>query len=179
MQVRGSAQPLGKGGRKQHYRPAARCIAQAVGARIMGGKQRIELGPAGFHDLEVVRVRGQRLERRRGGRPLRAVQVEHAAHTEMTAIVFALFDVEAMEQLHLGAGDEARHPVGGAEDRARTQRHRFAGGMDHPRIGQVRRAGAIDKPGMHAMTTGLQRIGQRLQDGQRIAFGCKQQVLRH
>ena len=124
-------------------------------------------------------ARGQRAERRGGRRPLRAVQVEQAAHPEVAARVLALLDVEAVEQLHLGAGDEGRHPVGGAEHRARPQRHRLAQADHAHRRRQRRAGGAVDQPRMRGVPRGLQRIGQRLQDGQRVALGREQQVIRH
>ena len=119
VQARRRAQAFGEGRGEQHHRPAAGTGTQGLGQGVGLAEQRIELGPARFHDGEMPGFGGQRLEGPGGRRPLGAIEVELPAHAEMPAGVAAFFDVEAVEELHLGAREESGHVVGGAEDRPR------------------------------------------------------------
>lgn len=61
---------------------AAPIGGSGVPAAGVFGKQRIELGPAGFHDFEMPVLPGKLLEGPGGGRTLGAIQVEQATDVE-------------------------------------------------------------------------------------------------
>ncbi|MNV37573.1 hypothetical protein D3C71_1290990 [compost metagenome] len=178
VQVRGRAQALGEGGAEQDYRAAGSGRAQCRAGAAVLAEQRVQLGPAGLGHGEMAFARGQRAERFGGGRALGAVKIEQAAHPEVAAGAITLLYVEPMEHLHLGPGDERRHPVGRAEHCARAQGQRLAQvHVGHAR--QLRPGRAIGEPGRHRLTGRVQRLGQWGENGQRITLRRKQQVLGH
>ena len=179
QQHRRRAQALGEGRGEQHHRPPGRRRAQGGAGAAIVAEQRVQLGPAGLHHREVAQLPGQCLERHGGGRPLRAVQVEQAADPEVAAAIGALFHVEAVEQLHLGAADEGGHFIGGAEHGPRPQRHRPAH-IHRPhrrRQDQARRPPGQQR--VHPCPARVQSLGQGRQNGQAVTFGREQQVIRH
>ncbi len=178
MQVRCSAQPFGEGRAEQDHRPSLRRCPQCRTGPAIVAEQRVELRPAGLAHREVALARGQFLERCGGGRPLGAVEIEKTADAEMPARAVPLLHVEAMEDLHLGPGDERRHPVGRTEHRPRAQRQGlFQANAGH--AGQLGPGRAILEPGRHRMPGGVQRLRQWGENRQRIALRRKQQVLSH
>src|SRR5690606_27643893 len=69
--------------------------------------------------------------------------------------------------------------VGGAEHRARAQPYRLAHAYRAHRARQAQAGGASGQQRVHAVAAGVQGVGQRLQNGQPVALGRKQQVVRH
>ena len=180
-QVRRSAYALGEGGREHRHLSATRGMAHPLRRATILPEQRVQLGPARLHHREVAMFPGQPGKRHRRRRSLRAVQVEQPADAEVPALVGVLAGVEAMEQLHLGPGEERRYPVHCAQHGPWIQRNGRARvhhghGPRHalPRFGQ-----RTVEPGMHAITCRLQRLRQRLQDRQRVALTRREQHIGH
>ncbi|KAG1319420.1 hypothetical protein G6F63_014749 [Rhizopus arrhizus] len=83
-----------------------------------------------------------------------------------------------MEQRHLGPGQEGRHPVGGAEHRARAHRQGLLQ-ADVGDPGQAAAGRAALEPGGHVLPGRVQGLRQRGENRQRIALRRKQQVPGH
>ncbi|KAG1251582.1 hypothetical protein G6F68_012205 [Rhizopus microsporus] len=178
VQVRGRAQALGEGRTEQDHRATSGRRAQRGTLAAIIAEQWVQLRPTGLGHREVALLGGDLPERGRGGRALRAGQVEHAAHPAVAAGAVALLHVEAMEQLHLGPGQEGRHPVGGAEHRARAHRQGLLQ-ADVGDPGQAAAGRAALEPGGHVLPGRVQGLRQRGENRQRIALRRKQQVPGH
>lgn len=154
VQHRRRAQPLGKSGAEQDDRAPVSRRAQRGAASTVIAKHRVQFGPAGLGHREMAFALGQCTKRGGGGRALRAIQIEQPAHPEMPAVVFPFLHVEAVKQLHLGAGYERRHPVGGTEHRTWAQRQRLPqANLAHAR--HLQPARTIFEPGRHRLAGGL------------------------